>query len=342
MSEKTFHNNFDFLRLLFASLVIVSHSFVLVGMPDCDWLCQFLQVEVSVAGIAVKGFFVISGFLVLTSAKNSKRIGGYYWKRFIRIYPGLFVALIITVLSMQFISSTGILEYWTNITTFSYIPRNLFLVNLQYPIDGVFENNPYPNAINGSLWTIPYEVACYILLSSIVLIRSETLTNRIIWVFFILSYSLTFYLKSFIGHHAMGLSMYFLVDLATYFFAGSVLSIIRPARIAHQWKLTLFALLLFLLAVKFELDSLKYISFPVAVIFFGSSSLPVLSRIREQFGDISYGMYIYAFPIQQLVVYAIEPNHVELMVISTILTIPVAYVSWKYVEQPILKWKNLF
>jgi peptidoglycan/LPS O-acetylase OafA/YrhL len=106
-------NNFDFLRLLFASFVIITHSYALSGNKECDLLCQYTNGQVSFSYLGVRGFFVISGYLVFQSLKRSRNIFDYSIKRILRLYPALILMLILTILFVPFVYESAI-PYFKN------------------------------------------------------------------------------------------------------------------------------------------------------------------------------------------------------------------------------------
>lgn len=96
-------NNFDFLRLIFASFVIITHSYPLSGVKECDWLCQLSNGQISFSYIGLKGFFVISGYLIFQSLQRSDNIIDYFWKRVLRLFPALFIVLLLTIILTPFV-----------------------------------------------------------------------------------------------------------------------------------------------------------------------------------------------------------------------------------------------
>ena len=157
-------NNFDFLRLVFALLVVIAHSYPLSGNSISNqWIYQITNGQIELSNIGLNGFFIISGYLIYQSLDRSKTIINYLWKRILRLFPALFVVLLLTVILALFLYE-GPVSKVNNKDFYSYIPRNLSLYNLQYNFTGVFGKNPFPSAINGSLWTICYEFTLSILL----------------------------------------------------------------------------------------------------------------------------------------------------------------------------------
>lgn len=177
-------SNFDFLRLFFASLVIVSHSFPLSG--ENELFVSITNGQESLGGLAVNCFFILSGYFIFLSLKRSKTLKNYLWKRFLRLYPALLVLMVFTLIIICCVyTGSNIL---TENSFFTYRPNGLSLYKVQYPVRGVFEQNPYPRAINGSLWSLSYEFTLYIALSCMFFVRKNKISLYIIGSVFILSY----------------------------------------------------------------------------------------------------------------------------------------------------------
>ena len=166
-------NNFDFLRLIFALFVVIAHSYPLSGnLISNQWIYQVTNGHIELSNIGLNGFFIISGYLIFQSLERSKTIVSYLWKRVLRLFPALFVVLLLTVFLAPLVYESTT-PYMQNKEVFSYLPRNLLLYDLQYHIKGVFDQNPYPSAINGSLWTICYEFSMYLLLGLLFFIKND-------------------------------------------------------------------------------------------------------------------------------------------------------------------------
>ena len=149
------NNNFDCVRLIFATFVVISHSYVLTGASEGDFLYRATSGQTMFSHVGVAGFFVVSGYLVFESLCRSTSVVDYLRKRVRRIVPALLVMLLITLMVLPVVYDSSI-PYTKNVEVWTYLPRNLLLAT-QYHIAGVFENNPYPRVINGSLWTIRYD-----------------------------------------------------------------------------------------------------------------------------------------------------------------------------------------
>ncbi len=334
-------NNFDLLRLIFASFVLISHSFVLSGNTDCDWLCYLLNTKLTLAAMAVKGFFVISGFLIMKSIERNQNFARFLLNRVLRIFPGLLTALTLTVIILVITYTLTNNEFFVEKSVFTYIPRNLFLIDLQYSIEGIFENNPYPKAINGSLWTIPYEVASYLIFSILILVRRIKFIHFITVAIFLAVLILKYQIIQIKPFYFLNLNFIQFLDLFGFFLAGSLLALIDNIYL-NKKSVVIVSFAIFIFSLILNLDFLLLISFSVLVISIGIMYWRPFSKFNKNVGDISYGIYLYAFPIQQLLVYFFFPNYLFLMVLTIMISFPLAFLSWKYVEAPALKLKKLF
>ena len=165
-------NNFDVLRILFAWFVIISHSYVLNGLGATDPLFEATNQTFLFSFIGVKGFFIISGYLIFKSMVVSKSIPEYLIKRILRIFPALAVVLLVTLVAVFFIYPAGITPFFYNKEVYAYFIGNLILFKPHFFITGVFSNLISP-AINGSLWTIEYEFFFYVLILVFFFVRAN-------------------------------------------------------------------------------------------------------------------------------------------------------------------------
>ena len=156
MQVESKNNNFGFLRLLFAILVIVSHSAEAIDGNRSREILTNIFGTLSFGEFAVDGFFLISGYLIHKSYENSSSLKSYFYKRVLRIYAGfigahiLFIFCVIPlVLNFNFLFNLES-KYWAESAI------RILLLDAPHPVDGIFDNNPY-QATNISMWTIKYE-----------------------------------------------------------------------------------------------------------------------------------------------------------------------------------------
>ncbi len=332
-------NNFDFLRFLFAIFVIITHSFALSGISDKkEWLVAFTHHQTSFSAIGLSGFFTISGYFIYVSLMRSPNLKIYFKKRLLRIIPGLLVVLLLTLCIIPLLY-TGSEPLLTNTSYFTYLPHNISLYGFQGPIDGVFEKLPY-HSINGSLWTIQYEFSLYVAL--IMLYFIKPLKNVQLWstisllVIMIVLYRTNFYnvhnsqVFQILGVHVL--------NLGGFFVAGAVLAQFEFKKWNH---LRIVAITAALILIAFYLgiyNDVKHVLFPLCIMSLGFIPIKFMQRFSN-YGDGSYGIYIYAFPIQQILIYNFNLDLVEFIIYSIILSIIMGYISWHLVEKRALRLK---
>ena len=340
------NNNFDFLRFIFALLVVISHAYTLSGENvNNQFLYQITDGQIELSNIGLNGFFILSGFLIFKSLEKSKNLLVFFWKRFLRIFPALFIMLLITLLVLSFAYNDYILIS-LNRDFYTYLPRNLTLYYLQFSIKGIFENNPYPNTINGSLWSISYEFTMYILLSTLIFFRkSSKLVALLLFISFVLLFiGYNFYYDRFAGIIFYSMIGKHFFNLGAFFIGGSLLAALKFEKFESKRLLLLGVFTVLLLAVYF--DFYNYVKHIVLTLFIILTGLIPIRHIDKfgRIGDMSYGIYIYGFPVQQTLMYFFKFNHIQLLIISVLISILFGYVSWHFIERKMLKFKdwNLF
>ncbi|HCN51912.1 MAG TPA: acyltransferase [Chryseobacterium sp.] len=335
-------NNFDFLRFIFASFVIISHSYPLSGSTEGDILTRVTDGQMGFSYIGVHGFFIISGYLIFKSLLRSKGLADYYWKRLLRLYPALFVVLILTVLLAPFVYESSV-PYWKNHSVYTYVPQNLTLFFRQKGIDGIFESNPYKGSINGSLWTICYEFSMYIMVSLLFFVRTKSFVKIIVALLFISSYILSIFHPNFLYgifvRLELGSSSFY--NLMCFFTAGMLLTYLKTDNKKLVSSLILLSFIVLVASVYFQIFKYTcYFTLPILVILIGSKSTRYINKVGEVIGDISYGIYIYSFPIQQALMYYFKLDTIPLMILSTILSFILGYISWHLIEKKALEHKD--
>ena len=329
MSNERPRNNFDGLRLLAALAVLFSHHFPIWGRP------YPASVNIPmVGGAAVMAFFVISGYLVTLSWWAQPRLLAFAAKRVLRIWPALVVVVLLALCVLgPLLSSLPLAEYGRNPMTADYL-RNL-LLQTRYNLPGVFTNHPLANTINGSLWTIPIEVACYAVLAACGVLG--LLRWRWLWALACLGYLLWF-----MGTMSMDIlgAMQHRWEFPAYFVFGSLIATLREHFLPHRWRYAALAGAAALLACALNFPYTALLLFmPAALIAVGTSTWPVLSQ-AGRFGDVSYGVYLYAFPIQQTL-YHLWPQlgFGTSLALAATLSLVAGWLSWRLVEAPALRLK---
>lgn len=339
---KSKNNNFNLLRLIAAFAVLISHSYPLAtGDGNAEPLKKLIGI--TLGHISVDIFFITSGFLITASLLRSKSITDYILARLLRIYPALIASTILTAFILgPLVTSIKLPDYFSY-ATFTYIIKNSLLIfGVQFELPGVFINVPWKNAVNGSLWTLPYELKMYFYLLVIFIA-----IKKIPAVIPLLSFKntiLTLALLSVLLHIANHIYLHKFdnsIRLFSFFFSGAAFyCFIEKIKLEKKIAVAmLFPPLIF--AGHPILFICSYILILPYIVFYFSFKPTGAIRRFHQFGDYSYGIYIYAFPSQQLVMFLLPNSSVfELTLVSSLLTFALAYFSWHLIEKNSLKLKK--
>lgn len=330
-------NNFNLLRIIAATAVLISHAYpIALGPLTTEPLEGALGM--SLGTLAVVTFFAISGYFISQSFHNRRSVTEFAIARALRIYPGLLVALALTVMILgPTFTQLSLVGYFSDWRTALYVPKNLLLWPLQYDLPGVFAGNHYPLAINGSLWTLAYEVACYAMVALVGLAGFAHARRRFVW--FLLAYGFCYVAASItlvdnggrltVIRNLHLLSFPFVLGMAIFQFRHSprlpvllVLGATAAASYGTPWFREMF-----IAAWSYGIFYLGFAQFRPALAY-------------NRLGDYSYGMYIYAFPVEQMVAAVFRDcTPVFTMLASAPLTFAFAIVSWRYIEKPALAKK---
>ena len=332
-------NNFNLIRFLAASAVLVSHSFALsTGTSASEPWGRLLGI--TPGSMAVEIFFLTSGFLVTASLVRRKDVRSFALARMLRIYPGLIVAVSLTVLAVGFrFTSLQPSNFFTSAQTWVYWARTTTLVtNVAHLLPGAFEGNPWRFAVNSSLWTLPYELTMYAVLALTWVAvgrmhKTGTGLFERVAVALAAVLMLTYLLL-------IGIVTSSALRLSAMFFVGSALYVLRN-RVPLDGRV--FAVVLaVVIASMFEKKVFGY-CYPLALpylVFYLAYVPGGLVRKFNRIGDYSYGIYIYAWPVQQMtaaLVHGIKP--LEMFVLAFLGTCTLAIASWHLVEKPALAMK---
>lgn len=326
------NNCFDFLRMFFAINVLLAHLAELSQNKDLYFLSNYTN---AITGI--KGFFVISGFLVAKSYLNTPSINKYFVKRVKRIVPAYIFVLLITVLALAFFGKYSFLEYFKNISVYKYLGWNLIFLNFMHPcLPGLFESNLLC-AVNGSLWTLKLEEGFYIGLPLIFyIIKKVKKPFVVLTAIYCLSLLYWFVMddyfnKPLLAKQLPGYLAYFVVGIFLYLNLDFVLN--------NNKKLISIAISALIISQYMDLNiNVFYPAVFGTLVITAAYSFSFLNDFGK-FGDFTYGIYIYHFPIIQLfrqynLFERYNPILMAIYVIS--LTFLFAAFSWHYVEKRFL------
>jgi peptidoglycan/LPS O-acetylase OafA/YrhL len=319
--------SFDILRLAAAVAVLVSHSVPLTTGSDAHELIFSLSNGHTTLGtLAVEVFFVTSGFLVTGSLSRSQNLLDFGWRRVARIVPALAVVVVSAtfILGPLFTVHT-MKEYFLGRSTYEYLLNAVFVFRPALP--GVFLSLPAAGSVNGSLWTLFYEVACYVIVS-LTKFFGRAATPATVIIFLVISICAIY-------PHWLGRLQHF-VDLGSFFFAGATLYVLRDR---VPYNVPTFALAGAISILIPELGVLP-IAAPIALAY--ACVWLGFQRSIEPPGDYSYGIYLWAYPIQQICVFlgGAMPWW-ENVVLALPITAVLGYLSWTFVESRAMKSKNL-
>ena len=336
-------NNFNFLRFLLAGLVIVNHSFSLLH-DNGEPLTLLTHGQKALGRVAVDFFFVISGFLIANSWQHSKTAWDYLKKRILRIYPGYIAAVLSTVFVFGLLGAHGSAAYLHSIPL-KKLFLDIFRLHNIVPLP-TFAQNPVPENLNGSLWSIAIEFECYLLLMAIGwlgFLRQRKWTLALFTLGVLLNIG---FLYSVPGLHQISAhipaGMGGKLRLVTCFLSGTTMYLYRD-------KIRLSPLL-FGISLAVLILTAVTTGFTVALMIFGAYGLfyvafspKVKLNAWGKKADLSYGIYLYGWPIQQLTIFylgrSLHPYLLTLIVLP--LSCLCAAVSWYCVESPFLRLKNI-
>jgi peptidoglycan/LPS O-acetylase OafA/YrhL len=329
----TRQNNFDALRFWAAVAVLWSHAFPL-GEAIQDPLTVLTHGQTSIGSMAVAVFFVISGYLITWSYKRTDAPRRFAASRLLRIMPGLLVMLLITVfIAGLALTDFNLKDYFENKLTYRYLYMNIpIFTAFGETLPGVFSTNPYTNHVNGSLWTLGYEVRCYGLV--LILGLFGWLTERIALALYVPMIGLAVLVDK--SHHLTWETGW----LTALFLAGAILYL---TKLHERTNWVLLSLIVMNGAVLFTnlIEIMMASAGAYLIIATGASKtlkIPYLSR----FGDLSYGTYIYAFPVQQIIAQTLGTASTWFLngLIATPIVLTMAALSWRFIEKPALALKE--
>jgi peptidoglycan/LPS O-acetylase OafA/YrhL len=347
-------NNFDLLRFLLATSVIVCHCFAIyLGWEQFAKLEPFMKWssgKISIGSAAVNFFFVISGFLIVRSFEYSSSYWQYLKKRILRIYPGF---IVVFVLCFLVFGPVGHMKEWTinaytDFLRWVNMKRELAnMLSLQSPVENLYFTQLPQSGLNNSLWTIQYEFICYLTVPILAWLSLKKQKHGLL-VAMIVFYVL-FCLQSlgYIFPFNQDLSgkiicnPYYYPRFFTYYLCGSCVYIYRDQIPRNTW-LAVTSAFIFLLAFKLKLIDVLW---PVSgtYLLFYVAYHPVFSFPNfAKYGDFSYGIYLYGWPLQQLVMlnFGRYLNPYTFFVFVFPIVVLFAVLSWKLIEQPALKLKK--
>jgi peptidoglycan/LPS O-acetylase OafA/YrhL len=333
-------NNFDIVRLCAALGVMFGHSYWIQPTHGrMEPILKHTGLEYS-GSLAVFTFFLLSGILVTASAVQRKSVVKFLLLRVARIWPALAICMLVTALIIgPMFSRVPYFQFISSDQTIEWIYHNVTLLNgLRGALPGLFENTPISNVVNASIWTLPVEFKCYLVIFIAAVIgllrlkRGAALAAilSVVVFFYIVKHPTGNFMLADVISRPTGYTLYPFL----FFACGSLMFAYRE-KVVIDWRVcALFVISYIFLRDTIAGPTLFYLTFIYSVLLV--SSITFLTKIRMN-NDYSYGTYLYAFVIQQCVVQTFPNlNNLASLTISIPFTLILAALSWHLVERPCL------
>ena len=330
------HNNFDALRLVAAASVIFSHAYLIgEGRQDGEPLMRLTGGQTILGVVGVFVFFTISGFLVTQSFEATGSALRFAAKRALRIYPGLLLCLLLCAFALgPLVSSLAAGQYFQGSGAYLFTLSNFTMLDPTRALPGVwFTKWDAGGVVNGPLWTLPCEVLMYLMVLALGLLRALVLPVLLGLLFLGLG-GIWFDTAS--SEYVSGSALW----LLSFFAAGMILYRLR-ARGILDGRLALLACAGLALSIPLKAFILLFPIFGSYLVLYLALArwLPPLPAAR--FGDLSYGLYIYGWPVEQTLTQlnggAMAP--LTLTALALPITAVLAFLSWHLVEKCALRLK---
>ena len=337
MQVENKNNNFGFLRLLLATLVIVAHSAEILDQNRSREILTRIFGTITFGELAIDGFFLISGYLILKSYLSSTNVKSYLLKRFLRIYPGFIVASLFCIFVL--IPLSGEMQLIINTPLKDWVSTLLRLFTLETP---QVPNTQYPT-LNGAMWSIWLEFVCYLCIPIVYITKfNKPKIYCILAVLMMLIFLFTQISGKNIWLPYVRLDMHHTSRLMFAFLIGGLFYLLRD-KVVWSKQLTITSILLLLISLNFKnFAEIGLMTFGAYLLF--NFALNYKNKFLNSIGskvDISYGVYLYAWPVQIYVIkYYPQINLYMLMLVTLIAASILGYVSWTFVEKPFMQLKG--
>jgi peptidoglycan/LPS O-acetylase OafA/YrhL len=332
-------NNVQLLRILAAGAVVLFHCYALTNFWIDEPLYR-LAPELNLGSLGVKTFFVISGFLVTQSWLARPRLGSFALARALRIYPALIAATLFTIALAAASSTLPLRAFLSDSVTVDYLLRTASGFEVRDRLPGAFAGNPFKDAVNGSLWTLPIELRLYVAIAVAGIVGLLAHRGRWLVAILVLGFAAIVWPESLNVALAAPGGGAIIGQLALLFALGSLAFVFRDA---------------IPISIAATVAAVAFIAWNPIGLGRGPLFDPLLAyvvlvlgyhpRLRahayNRVGDYSYGVYVYAFPLQQTLVERIPSlSPLALFALALPCTLAVAIVSWHALERPALAWKS--
>lgn len=338
-------NNFKLIRLVAACMVIFYHACGFTN-EKYDALSIITDHATNFSYVGLSTFFFLSGLLVTQSLYYSTSWKNFLWKRFLRIYPAAWLVILSCMFILgPLVTSFPLNKYFTDPLFYNYA-KGLSLIKIGYLLPGVFLNSPLNPSVNAPLWSINFELKLYLAL--LVFYAFKFPFKKIILAALIVVAVITdhfFYdaTEAAVKTFSNDFVLYPYVDYAPYFLIGVLCFNFRNS-IFSNFSIALLALGLCCLSIKFDFFFIaRLIVIPALVLYISSLKPSLIKKITPK-PDLSYGLYVFAFPVQQLLSQTINSSAIyawQMTLLCILATLPLALFSWYMVEKKALSLKSI-
>jgi len=332
------------LRLGLATLVLCSHSIPLAygksAEAEHEWVMLLTRQQATGGDIAVSLFFVISGTLVTRSLLRNQNIRGYLSRRWRRIMPGFIGAYIFSVFVVPLLASRNWADVVVVFTGIS-LPVHVFMLStLHIPFIESFDSLPYPRVLNGSAWTLPYEAWCYLLVPILAGLGILSRRSAMLMLWVATLFLLTI-MPALSVHWPDPIIYLFGIPelwprLLACFLGGATIAVCE-GRLPHGTPLRWLAASGIVSTAILGQGFVVALSLGATLLLWDALH-DTADRPATRSTDLSYGVYLYAFPIQQLIVSQAvgSISAIALTLLALPCTYGMAWLSWRFVEAPAL------
>ncbi|CAL9660206.1 hypothetical protein SUDANB95_06943 [Actinosynnema sp. ALI-1.44] len=337
--RKRASDGFGTVRLFAAFFVIIDHAAPLTKSGGSILPARF---GVDLGAVTVSAFMAMSGFLVIRSWERDPHLWRFAVKRALRIMPGLIVVLCLSALVLGPVLTTLTTgAYFDHPATWSYITRNAQVFPQQYVLPGVFADNPYPNAVNGSLWSLPVEVLGYALIAVFGLLGAV----RRRWIVLVAAFALAVVFQRLLTRQLVlpkVLLMVPTVPLVQYLavYCVGMLAYLYRDKIRYSWFGVLVCVgVEYVMHASAMTEITRLVTVPYVVLAIGTL-LPQRLWLPSWLTMSSYGVYLYGFPTEQTVVALGADSKWTVALISVPVALVLGLLSWHVVESPGMKLRR--
>jgi peptidoglycan/LPS O-acetylase OafA/YrhL len=332
------NNNLNLIRFICASAVILSHCWIMLNLQDP---VQGYVRSYSMGDVAVRAFFFLSGYLILQSGIRSSETNQFLAARVLRIFPGLIVAVLACIFIVgPFATTLSTADYFRHPQTWTFL-RELVLYKTNDPLPGVFTQPNQPHEVDGVLWTLPVEWTMYMVVMILCLcgrgrkfLGPAPAKSALIVLAALLVTAQMMPIEH--GSHAK--------SWISYFILGSICHLLRKwIPLSIPIALAAMAVIVVLIGRTGIAGTIGNDLMPLA---FGYFLLTIgfhpaaLFKPFLHLGDYSYGLYIFAFPIQQILLSRFTQSPLGFFAASYPPALLIAVLSWHFIEKPSLTLRD--